>query len=154
MFVEYTNHREKKSFLGIEVKYSENLDNSPASHKKRYEKISRQSEVFNMSYLSKLKGKPLQQIWRDHLLSLSLSQDYDDYGEFVYLYPQDNTECSNAINDYIKTFNKTSNSYFIPLIMEKVIKVIKSYCNENWVFEFKNRYLDFSKVDKLINRET
>ena len=151
VFVEYSNHNDKKSFFGIEVKYSENLDNSPASHKERYEEISEQSEVFNMSCLPKLKGKPLQQIWRDHLLALSLSQDYDDCGEFIYLYPRDNTECSDAINDYMKTFNKASNSCFIPLTMEKVIKVIKSYCNENWVFEFENRYLDFSKVDKLIN---
>jgi len=150
VFIEYENRENKKGFFGIEVKYAETLNDKPSSHKPNYEKISEKSGIFDMSKLDKLKQKPIQQIWRDHLLTLSLFVTNNDYkiGDFVYLYPVDNKNCETAIEKYEQTFDQTKESYFRPLTIEKLTETIKKYCNEDWINEFENRYLNFDKIEK------
>jgi len=149
VFVEYENNDNQKGFFGIEVKYSENLDDEPSSHKTTYETISNASKIFNMSKLGELKEKPIQQIWRDHLLTLSLfitNQDYE-IGDFIYLYPKDNKNCEIGIEEYKQTFNNIEENYFKPITIEKLTETIKTFCKENWINEFENRYLKFDKID-------
>ena len=150
VFVVYENGNMQKGFFGIEVKYSEHLNDAPSSHKKRYEEVSEESEVFDMSKLEELKKKPIQQIWRDHLLALSMSKinkEYD-FGDFVYLYPKGNTNCQNGVNKYQTVIKENTESHFIPLTLEKFIEELKKICDENWVSDFEDRYLNFEKINK------
>ncbi len=149
VFVEYLTTSGQLSFFGIEVKYAEHLKDNPSSHKERYEKISKESGFFDLSQLEKLKEKPIQQIWRDHLLTLSLFISNKDYyrGDFIYLFPSENKECANAITKYEQTFLPNKENYFKPLTIEKIVGLIKEKSTENWIKEFENRYLNFNKTN-------
>lgn len=148
VFVEYENSLSDKCFFGIEVKYAEDLNDKPATHKNTYTEISNESGVFNMAMVEVLKEKPIQQIWRDHLLVLSMFIKNNDFnrGDFIYLYPSDNSNCAKGIEQYKMTFNENKESYFIPLTLEKLASTIKTISNEKWINEFINRYLNFEKI--------
>jgi len=149
VFVVYENNGKQKGFFWIEVKYSEHLRDAPSTHKKRYEEISVGSGIFDMSKLEELKKKPIQQVWRDHLLTLSMwkiNKDYD-FGDFIYLYPKDNTSCQQGVEKYQTVFQENKESHFLPLTVEKFIEELKIICKENWVLEFEDRYLNFEKIN-------
>jgi hypothetical protein len=67
--VRFKNPEGGNGFIGIEIKYHENLKGKPAFHKKRYDEIAEQMGCFRRECHSKLRAQPLQQIWRDHLLA-------------------------------------------------------------------------------------
>ncbi len=154
VFVLYENELAEECFFGIEVKYAENLYDEPSTHKNRYEVISVQSGIFNMSFLDKLKEKPIQQIWRDHLLALSMFLINKDYktGDFIYLYPAENINCQAGIQQYMLTFYTSPENYFKPLTLQKLVETIKSFSSENWIIEFENRYLKFEKTRPAVIR--
>jgi len=152
VFIDYESP-EGKAFIGIEVKYSEALKDKPSSHKMRYEEITQNSMIFRDGVIDQLKRKPLQQIWRDHLLALSLYKENSDYkkGLFVYLYPQDNIECYQAIKGYINTFREPTVEFsgFYPVTLESFVRTLKTLGIEDdkWVRDFEDRYLNFAKLN-------
>ena len=148
LFVVYENRLNEECFFGIEVKYSEDLNDAPSSHKEIYAAIAEKSGVFEMGELSRLKDKPLQQIWRDHLLALSLFITNDDYavGDFIYLYPSGNSNCYVGVEAYKTTLSEVGETYFKPLIIERFVDIIKRHCSDGWVEDFEDRYLDFGKI--------
>ena len=149
VFVEYFTITGQLSFLGIEVKYAENLKDKPSSHKVRYEEISNDSGFFDLTQLEKLKEKPIQQIWRDHLLALSMFISNKDYyrGDFIYLFPSENAECVSAIDKYEQTFLSNKENYFKPLTIEKIVRHLKEESKEKWITKFEDRYLNFNKIN-------
>ena len=149
VFVVYENNQNQQCFFGIEVKYAEDLNDAPAKHKEVYATIAEMSGVFEMKNLPRLKEKPLQQIWRDHLLTLSLFITNDDYGvgDFIYLYPSGNLNCEVGVEAYKTTLNQSSETYFKPLIMEKMLETIKRHSSDKWIVDFEDRYLDFGKIE-------
>lgn len=150
VFVVYENSDNKEGFFGIEVKYSENLNDAPSTHKSRYEEIAIESKIFDLSKIEELKSKPIQQIWRDHLLTLSMSKinkDYD-FGDFVYLYPENNINCQRGVDKYQTVFQENKESHFLPLTIEKFVEELKKASKENWISEFEDRYLNFEKIDR------
>ncbi len=72
VYVEFLNNSNEKGFIGIEVKYHENLKNKPAEIKDRYFEIASTMGCFKNKCLDILQISPLEQIWRDHLLAGSL----------------------------------------------------------------------------------
>jgi hypothetical protein len=148
VFIEYLNNDNDKCFFGIEVKYAENLNDKPSSHKKEYEEVAHMSNIFKLDKFESLKEKPIQQIWRDHLLTLSMFIKNNEYktGDFIYLYPEKNINCEKGIEKYIETFNENTESYFKPLTFENLVKVTKKICSDKWINEFENRYLNFEKI--------
>jgi len=152
VFIEYETEENKKGFFGIEVKYAEDLNDEPSTHKNTYEAISFASGIFEMSNINRLKEKPIQQIWRDHLLTLSLFVTNNDYevGDFIYLYPTENLNCKLAIEEYKKTFKKDIESHFKPLTIERLVELIKKYCSEKWITDFEDRYLKFERIENAI----
>ena len=154
VFIKYENNENnenKKGFFGIEVKYAETLNDKPSKDKPIYTQISEKSDIFDMSKINELKEKPIQQIWRDHLLALSLFITNNDYtvGDFIFLYPKDNINCVIAITKYNQTFKRNTENYFRPLTMELLTETIKKFCKDDWINEFENRYLRFDKIEKL-----
>jgi predicted RNA-binding Zn-ribbon protein involved in translation (DUF1610 family) len=149
VYVEYTNNSNEKGFVGIEVKYHENLLNKAAEIKDRYFEISSMMNCFKQTGLDRIQQQPLEQIWRDHLLAGSLlysTKDNFKDGFFVFLYPQDNLHCRDAVEQYKQCLidDKTFQSW----TLEDVAGVIKQNTKDSWIDELIDRYLNFQKITK------
>lgn len=148
VFVRYENELNENCFFGIEVKYSESLNDKQSVHKDRYDEISKDAGIFKPEKRLALREKPIQQIWRDHLLALSMFISNDDYhrGDFIYLYPSENNKCQEAIKKYQTTFKPEMDPYFKPLTLEAIVATLKKHCKDVWVRDFEDRYLGFDKL--------
>lgn len=130
------------------------MKNEPSSHKSKYDEIAHQSGVFDIKNYDKLKQKPIQQIWRDHLLCLSIIQNQHIDGKYLFIYPRDNIQCENAINIYKDCLKlDVENTYFIAVTLEKIIKAISQVSEEesvnSWFNIFYDRYLNFKRINEL-----
>jgi hypothetical protein len=148
VFVEYSAGG-KRGFVGIEVKYAEHLKDKPATPKDRYVEVALASGAFPPASLEKLKGMPksIEQIWRDHLLCLSMVQampDTYDEGVFMFLYPSLNAECDVAVKRYEKLLGDKST--FKPVHMEDVVKAIAENGGAEFAEQFWKRYLAFDDI--------
>ncbi len=128
-------------FIGIEVKYHENLRVKAATHKERYDEVASRSKVFDDEHLPALCTPPLQQIWLDHLLALSMLQATDGYddGLFVFLYPAGNERCENVSSAYADCLTDTHT--FQRLTLESTVAALHETCDAPWVEAFADRYL-------------
>ena len=147
VFVEYTTKSGKSGFLGIEVKYHENLIGKAAMLRGRYEEVAQASGAFKPESLPDLRIQPLQQIWRDHLLACSVLQhgDYDE-GAFVFLYPRDNQHCADAAKRYQDCL--LGDDTFLVWTLEDAWKAARASLGEDWGKTFYDRYLDFERVGR------
>lgn len=145
VFVEYGTIGGRSGFLGIEVKYHENLIGKAATLRNRYEEVAAEAGCFLEHRLSALRSQPLQQIWRDHLLACSvlLHGDYDE-GAFVFLYPVQNMHCRDAIADYRECL--AGQDTFVAWTLEDAWKAGSSCLGGEWGKLFFERYLDFDRV--------
>ena len=153
VFVEFTANDEGNGFVGIEVKYSEGV-NKGVEGKGRYTEVAQNSRIFKEEHLRGLLSSNIRQIWRDHLLALSMLLVDDDtyqHGFFTFLYPKDNSQWSNAVRRYSKMFRVDDErcSKFYPITLECVVSVLKQNSDAKWIEEFENRYLNFRKIEEL-----
>lgn len=148
VFIEYQNKDNKKGFIGIEVKYAENMseDNEICQkifkeHGTRYIELSQKYYLFKHDAINNLKHSPLQQVWRDHLLAIATLIDYDQ-GFFVFLYPKDNSACERVVTDYKQYLIVDSpRCRIIPEYLETYVDALLKCSNADWINEFKTRYL-------------
>jgi len=147
-YVEYRTSHDERGFIGIEVKYHEDLIGKAAQHRSRYDQIAEQMGCFKRECLEHLKSQPLQQIWRDHLLAGSLLEngDFSD-GFFVFLYPRDNPHCAEAVSDYHNCLLDCNT--FVAWTLEDVTDAIKQCTQAEWIVRFVDRYLNFAKIDQV-----
>ena len=150
VFVEFEGPR-GHGFLGIEVKYHEDLKNKAAKHRQRYDDVADLMRAFAPGCREKLRQKPLQQIWRDHLLAGSLLLDgpssYDD-GAFVFLYPAQNEACAGAIGRYASCL--TTKESLIVWTLEDVVAALGAATDAAWVEAVDDRYLGFHRLEGLV----
>jgi len=153
VFIKYKTLTNTKGFIGIEVKYSENLKDKPSTHKKRYEDLASESGIYNPKSIEFLKQRPIQQIWRDHLLAIAhLRHKKENFAEgfFIYLLPKKNVECQRAVNYYTMQFNsydsitKTHDEkitgFYIRYLDDFIYK-LRQLVHDNWTKELADRYL-------------
>ena len=148
VFVEY-NNLGKRGFIGMEVKYAESLKEETQEkanetylrHEEQYLRLTTLSH-FKKDAILVIKQVPVSQIWRDHLLSLAHLKDYDE-GFFVFLFPKENSDCQNGVNEYKKYLASEFEvqTGFYSRYLEEFIKTLKIICNESWVNELEERYL-------------
>ena len=148
VYVEFLTPANTKGFFGIEVKYHENLIGKAATTTDRHHQISGQMDCFDEAFLKDLEKQPLQQIWRDHMLAgIHKIQNKFDEGIFVFLYPEKNTHCSEALGKYKRCL--TSTDTFAEWTIESVANQVKQATNDDWIDLFTDRYLDFNKIPDL-----
>lgn len=145
VFLECETSAGKLGFIGIEVKYHENLRGPASKHKARYDEIAKQMGCFRAGAREELKKSPLQQIWRDHLLAgaTTKADNYED-GIFVVLYPKDNEHVRNAVEAYNGCLASTDS--FAAWTMEDFVGQLKQRSSVPWIGQFVNRYLAFEKI--------
>jgi hypothetical protein len=96
----------RRGIIGIETKYHEHAAAEapprPAALA-RYTEVTERSEAFLPGWRQAVLGTPLQQIWQDHLLVLSMLQHPTrswSFGRFVLLYPSENPSFARASAAY------------------------------------------------------
>ncbi|MFC1965800.1 hypothetical protein ACFLWI_02480 [Chloroflexota bacterium] len=151
VYVTFKTLRNKEGFIGIEVKYHENLQGRASQHTTRYDDIARDMGCFKPESLVKLQRKPLQQLWRDHLLAGILRQvgGFAD-GIYTFLYPKDNLDCVQAVAKYRECLAYSST--FEGWTLENITTAVKKHTKAKWIDDFTNRYLDFSKLGDIAAR--
>jgi hypothetical protein len=149
VFIEYRTKDGRSGFLGVEVKYHENLKGAPANLRDRYEEVAQEMGCFRDERLPDLRSQPLQQIWRDHLLACSviLHRDYDE-GSFVFLYPEQNPHCHEAIREYRNCL--VNDDCFRAWTLESMLGAIRTHTRDPWARRVYERYLDFAKLDSAM----
>ncbi|HNQ68395.1 MAG TPA: hypothetical protein PKN32_08445 [Bacteroidales bacterium] len=154
VFIEYISYTGHIGFIGIEVKYAESLNDAPAKYKTRYAELTNDSGLFKQNSIQYLKEKPLEQIWRDHLLSIShIRHENTKYAEgfFVYLFPKKNQQCQDAVSKYTEQFisfddattkyNEHKTGFYIKHI-ETFVSDLQQICKEKWLKDFICRYFN------------
>jgi hypothetical protein len=138
-----------RAFIGIEVKYHENLVGTDGRHQARYDEVADRMGCF-LDGREPLKSSPLQQIWRDHLLA-GITRIVDGYADAVFavLYPRDNPHVSAALNDYRKQLSN-SNS-FAAWTLEHMVSQLRDLSDASWIDLFSDRYLAFDKIDSRLS---
>lgn len=128
-------------FIGIEMKYHENLRVSAARHKPRYDDVAGASGVFVDHADPALRTPPLQQVWLDHLLALSMLQADDTFeaGRFVFMYPAINARCETISKDYERHVSREGS--FERMTIETMVDAIRGAGAGQWIDDFQNRYL-------------
>lgn len=91
---------------------------------------------------------PLQQLWFDNLLALSMLQ-HDDArwggnGLFVLLHPAANEPCYAVAADDQRHLRRTDSIQRFTL--EEMVGVLRLFCDRDWVEEFHHRYLDVGRI--------
>lgn len=137
-------------FVGIEVKYHENLSEQAGRHRPRYDDVAATMACFKPTSLPELRHRPLQQIWRDHMLAGAYrAVDEFEEGVFAYLYPAANQACANAVTAY--TSHLTSLETFFDWTLEAFTNCVSSYTDESWIDAFVDRYLAFEKIEARLS---
>jgi hypothetical protein len=131
-----------KGLICVETKYHENLKVEPATLKPRIGEVAEVSGAFRSDAVTSLREPPLQQIWFDHLLGLSVVQA-SDVGSalFVLLYPTINHRCADAARSYAATLTSTGAATFEARTLEDVVEKLEAACAWPWVRMFRDRYL-------------
>jgi hypothetical protein len=152
VFVDCVTRTNERAFVGIEIKYHEGLGDEPAPHRDRYDEIALAMKCFDATAFERLRQKPIQQVWRDHLLAGSLLLDqergYSD-GFFVFLYPKDNANCAHAVDMYSACL--TARTSFAPWTLETLVEAMKVEGGGPWVGAFESRYLAFERIDRSMS---
>ena len=148
VFVTYEDPQKGKGFVGIEVKYHEDMSQSPSRHNPRYDEVAAAMGCFKDECLDRLGRKPFQQIWRDHLLagSLLLAGEFDE-GRFVFLSPQHNEACNKAVAGYLDCLSDERTCEYWTL--ESIVEAIGDNTRQPWIKKLSDRYLAFGKLTAL-----
>jgi len=142
VFVTYQSREAHQAFVGIEVKYVENLNVPVARHRPRYEEIADAMSVFLPDARAQLREPPLEQFWRDHLLVGSLAGDRASGfkgGVFALVYPSGNTVVSSAVAAYEQCLS--DGSTFAPWTLERLLGAIAGSGGGTWAQEVTSRYV-------------
>lgn len=131
-------------FIGIEVKYHENLEVERAETRDRVLEVARESGAFAEDSVPLLRAPPLQQVWFDHLLALSMlqadSKRWNGNGLFVFLHPVANEACYRIVNAYERHLRGPRT--FQRLTLEEAVAALRVASGGSWVNAFSRRYLD------------
>ena len=141
VFVEY-EAAGGPGFLGIEVKYVENMAQSAARFRPRYAEVARTMGCFNEDRLAELRRPPLEQLWRDHLLAGSLiAHPRAGFREskFVVLCPEGNEAVRRALTRYRACL--TDEGTFTVWTLERFLVAATRHGGGDWASMVEERYL-------------
>ncbi|MEI9948234.1 MAG: hypothetical protein WDO74_04470 [Pseudomonadota bacterium] len=141
VFIDYTS-RDDRRFLGIEVKYAETMGGKVARHRARYDEVAHAMGCFVPESLARLRQKPLEQLWRNHLLAgsfvLDPTSDFKEY-TFVLLYPSQNLVVQRAAEVYRTCLS--DRAVFTAWTLESVLDALAGVGAGTWAQAVTERYL-------------
>lgn len=148
-----TTANEALMFIAIEVKYSESMNEPAPPILPRYDELSERSGLFQDPNHPALRKPPIQQLWREHLLSRAMI-DHGLYqqGIFVIVHPAQNTPCVAAIGKYRQHLITPALTppEFIAVSLEDCLATLTTLGETATAQALYARYLDFSQIDRVI----
>lgn len=142
VYVEHVTPAGVPGFLGIEVKYVEDMTDKAARHRDRYDEVADKLDCFLPEQRRRLRAVPLNQIWRDHLLVGSVLLAPDGLwheGRFVVLYPSENDCVDAAVKVYSSCLS--DHTTFETWTLESFVDALEAECDASWVGQLRERYL-------------
>jgi hypothetical protein len=143
----------RRSFVAIEVKYTESMTEPPAPHRSRYDELSDACGVFKAARSLCLRTMPLQQLWREHLLTRTMVREgLYDVGLFVVVHPERNQQAREAVSAYRKQLVSESplECGFTSTTIEELLAARRAEGDVDFADAFHARYLDIERVEQLI----
>jgi len=143
----------ESGFIAIEVKYTETMTEPPATMRPRYDELSNSVGVYNTPDSTALRGNPLQQLWREHMLSrVMIDNDAYSTGRFVVIYPSQNHQCAAAVKSYQKHLisNDPDISGFQALTLNDCVEAFRAIGDKETADALHGRYLDFERIEQVI----
>lgn len=135
-----------RGFIGIETKYHERParpGRPNAERLQRYTQVAERSGVFRPGWREALVQSSLQQVWLDHLLTLSMLGKWDT-GLFVLVYPAANAAMAGVASRYATWLLDATT--FEHRTLEELVGRLREVTGAAWVDRFEDRYLDFEKL--------
>lgn len=143
----------ESGFIAIEVKYSETMGEPIGTLRPRYEELSNRLGLYNAPDAPALRASPLQQLWREHMLSRTMI-DGETYstGRFIVIYPKQNHQCAGAVRSYQKQLVSSAPdvSGFQAVTLEDCVATFRTIGDNETANALHGRYLDFERVEQAI----
>jgi hypothetical protein len=156
-YIEFKTTSNEFGFLGIEVKYTEHAyklkqgskeDSDINKPKSVYNRITSEQNLFVPGVMDHLKSDRLRQIWRNHLLGVSmLLHPKLDFKHFisVILYPSGNIHFKEVIPEYQSYLLPKQKQKLQGVTFETFFDTLSDFNTnkdfENWIAYLKSRYI-------------
>lgn len=157
-FVQYETDEGKTGIVGIEVKYTEEgykvrdkeheRINNPESS---YSKVTRMSDCFINTDTEQFNTSEYIQIWRNHMLAISMGIEYGYQYDSVTIYPSGNTHFHSSngqegvLESYGHLLTSKGRESFHYLSFEELFTLIESTYSgdkyKNWIDYLQTRYI-------------
>lgn len=143
-----------KTFIAVEVKYSESMTEPEARLRPRYDEFSRDSGLYAEHDDAALRKNPLQGLWRGHMLAQSMvDAGLYDRGVFVLIAPRQNRDVQRAARAYAKRLtNADGKVAFLDVELEDAIDAIRTAGAQDLAAALRERYVDFTPVHDLVRQ--
>lgn len=152
VFISCRDPRGAKTFIAVEVKYSEAMQEPAARSRPRYEEFAAACGLFEDAAAPALRANPLQQLWREHMLAQGLlTNRLYDRGVFVCLAPRLNVGVQRACAMYgTHLAARDDVCAFESLDLEQLVAAIRGAGATEFADALDERYFDFTPVHQLI----
>jgi len=143
-----------KSFIAIEIKYSESMTEPGARLRPRYADLSQTCGLYAEPNDEALRKNPLQSFWRGHMLAQSMvDAGLYDRGVFVLIAPRQNRDVQRAARAYAKRLtNADGKVAFLNVELEDTIDAIRTAGAQDLAAALRERYVDFTPVHDLVRQ--
>jgi len=148
VYIEYVDVAGAERFIGIEVKYHEDLSGKAPDLRDRALAVLQSSGAFLPTAEQAVTSGRLAQLLLDHLLVLSMNEHEGRRGRFVILYPAPNTAVEKHVAIY-KSHLADGDESFQALTLEGVMSAFGTVLDDAWLQEFNARYLNLAAIELL-----
>ena len=124
-----------------------------ATMRPRYETVAEGSGLFKDSGHPSLLCAPIQQLWREHMLSQTMLDNcLYDTGLFLVVHPAKNEDCSAAVASYKQHLRAPSsrNPAFAALTLEECVQGVCAIGELELAEALYARYLDLDRINEAI----
>jgi hypothetical protein len=104
-------------------------------------------QCFVAERIGGLRRKPVEQLWRDHMLAGAMLLDASagwETGLYAFLYPADNLACHRAVQVYGDHLCDASS--FDAITLEALLAALAAESDAEWIGEVRDRYLGWTKI--------
>lgn len=153
VYIEHTTPAGGHGFIGIEVKYHEDLKVAPGELRERAAEVAAWASLVDDVTDARWQAGPLNQLLLDHLLALSMlhHEERARDGLFVLVHPTVNPACRSAADHYANAVDHGGT--FASVTLEEVVAALRAESTAPWIGAFHDRYLALERIQGLVDQD-